>query len=493
MLVNGDANNPDEFISLVAPANSTFSNVLVEDNPDPNGENDPQQAGINFPVGFVNFNLENLTPGQATTIRLLVPEENDYNTYWKNDANLGWYEFNYDGSTGAQFIDSNDNGQTDQVLLHFIDGQRGDNGQTADGVIVDPGAPGINNTPLTLNAENKILTLSGNAGSTNLQFKLIQDDRRVLHEVGVFRVDGDNRVNGIAPDEAGYRDAALGEADVLFSSLNDRSNNLIAGLEFSRQLQFSAGDRLAFYFIPQQTADAILNNPQTSTPVFFSFGDALNLEENNQIFTLKWQDGQSDSFFDLDNFDDLVMTVEVLDTPLGLSQLIANSQGGEEGELIDLRQFVGQQVATEFPLVRSEAAFNNIVGFYQIENEQGAVINPVNDQLLNPGDAGYTEAAVRRSQEAGDGITLVRNGSGTMTDLDGGFLYAPFIIANGTVAQILDNDPSNDAPVYFTFLGANPDGVDHIRLLADNIFGFEDLPGGGDLDYNDIIVQTVIS
>lgn len=37
---------------------------------------------------------------------------------------------------------------------------------------------------------------------------------------------------------------------------------------------------------------------------------------------------------------------------------------------------------------------------------------------------------------------------------------------------------------------ANPDRVDHIRLLGDNRFGFEDLFGGGDRDFNDIVVQV---
>ncbi|NET54167.1 MAG: DUF4114 domain-containing protein, partial [Merismopedia sp. SIO2A8] len=34
------------------------------------------------------------------------------------------------------------------------------------------------------------------------------------------------------------------------------------------------------------------------------------------------------------------------------------------------------------------------------------------------------------------------------------------------------------------------DSVDHIRLLADNTFGFEDKFGGGDQDYNDLIFQV---
>ncbi|MEH2034321.1 MAG: DUF4114 domain-containing protein [Nostoc sp.] len=47
--------------------------------------------------------------------------------------------------------------------------------------------------------------------------------------------------------------------------------------------------------------------------------------------------------------------------------------------------------------------------------------------------------------------------------------------------------------VYFSFLGANSDRVDHIHLLGNNTFGFEDLPNGGDKDYNDVIVQVNLS
>jgi hypothetical protein len=63
------------------------------------------------------------------------------------------------------------------------------------------------------------------------------------------------------------------------------------------------------------------------------------------------------------------------------------------------------------------------------------------------------------------------------------------MIVNGRPDVILDNNPNNDPQVYFSFLGANSDGLDHVRMLGNNTFGFEDLAGGGDADYNDIIVQ----
>lgn len=40
-----------------------------------------------------------------------------------------------------------------------------------------------------------------------------------------------------------------------------------------------------------------------------------------------------------------------------------------------------------------------------------------------------------------------------------------------------------------SYLGINSNGVDHIRSLGNNKFGFEDIIGGGDRDYNDMILS----
>jgi hypothetical protein len=105
--------------------------------------------------------------------------------------------------------------------------------------------------------------------------------------------------------------------------------------------------------------------------------------------------------------------------------------------------------------------------------------------------------------------------------IEGGKLYAPFIIANGgtlisagsggTIAGAIGTfltavNPNNSAvsninsPVaYFSFSEVNPDGAEHLRYIRNEsaivngqtqtigIYGFEDLPGGGDRDYNDAV------
>jgi hypothetical protein len=66
-------------------------------------------------------------------------------------------------------------------------------------------------------------------------------------------------------------------------------------------------------------------------------------------------------------------------------------------------------------------------------------------------------------------------------------LYAPVLIADAGTANA---DFSN---VYTAYSQGNADKADHIRLLADNTFGFEDLVGGGDRDFNDVIVKATFT
>ncbi len=155
-------------------------------------------------------------------------------------------------------------------------------------------------------------------------------------------------------------------------------------------------------------------------------------------------------------------------------------------ELLDLRAMPGERTFTF--TVQREAAFNNTVGLYVVENQQGAVRDTFGN-LVNPGDAGYSQAAILRRVEGLGLSTANQTTTTTSFRLQAGSILAPFIIANGTVDQLLDGNSTNDPAVYFPFLGANPGGTDHVRLLANNTLGFEDMPNGGDADYNDLVVQ----
>ena len=67
------------------------------------------------------------------------------------------------------------------------------------------------------------------------------------------------------------------------------------------------------------------------------------------------------------------------------------------------------------------------------------------------------------------------------------------VVAQGTLNDFVkantNTGDANSIHAYFNYLGANPDKVDHFRLLGSNSFGVEDLYGGGDRDFNDIVVN----
>ncbi len=324
-----------------------------------------------------------------------------------------------------------------------------------------------------------------------LKFTLTNNQASFVNEVGVFNVDDElGTINGIAPREAGYVEAALSSGRVIFSTL---SENLF-DLNSTRILDgFSSDDQLSFFLVQNSTVDTALADlaaGQAPTNVFFASANAngdrtnrLNISDlANNGFALSWEDalGTSDA-----DFNDLTLTVETTTEPVPIG---ADLQGRGQEEVLNLQNQLGVLQAN-FE-VFSEAAFNNNVGLYVVQNEQGTVIDPTTGQSFSPGDSGYAQAALQQRIN----LDINNNTNNLATQLEGGAILAPYIIADGTVEGFLTQNPNNQqgqGPLaYFAYLGANSDRVDHIRLLGDNTFGFEDKSGGGDRDYNDIVFRA---
>jgi von Willebrand factor type D domain/Calx-beta domain/Domain of unknown function (DUF4114) len=169
--------------------------------------------------------------------------------------------------------------------------------------------------------------------------------------------------------------------------------------------------------------------------------------------------------------------------PVVGNPLVVNGlQGTPEGEVFDFRNAKGSVVKVETISV-GDAAYKNNIGFYEVENVQGTLANG-----LKPGDIGYAEAAIRSAVLRSAKIETLSDRSVT-----GSKILAPVVIANGTFDDMLNRNPQNlansDIHAYFNYLGANTDKFDHFKLLGPNKFGVEDLYGGGDKDFNDIVFQ----
>jgi len=298
-------------------------------------------------------------------------------------------------------------------------------------------------------------------------------------------------VNGLAPGQAGYLKAGLTQASIVFSTLSSPPSGF-STTTLNKVVAVPGGKRLAFYLVSNNTADAFLAGKVSESAVILgpTFGASsfrqLQTSQSSGVFTLNWEDqpGGGDR-----SFNNLVLTVQTTQqgVPTG-----SGLQSRPQGEVLDLRGVNGS-VQAQFTVNR-DAAFNDVVGFYQVTGLDGGIDtngDGVADVL--PGAANYTRTAIQQRVTA---INLKVDNQATATassPLTGGGIFAPFLIANGTVDLLLDSNVSNDPAVYFPFLAANADGADHIRLLGSNTFGFEDLVKGGDLDYNDMVVRVTFA
>jgi hypothetical protein len=136
-VASGHTHDNSYYITLAVPSGETLSNTQTNDNPSPSDS----PSGVNFPYGFIEFTINNVTVGGATTATLYLDTAGSVpTTYYKygptpTDGTDHWYEFMYDGETGAEINNR-------EIALHFVDGERGDDDLTANGTIIDQGAPG---------------------------------------------------------------------------------------------------------------------------------------------------------------------------------------------------------------------------------------------------------------------------------------------------------------------------------------------------------------
>ncbi len=327
--------------------------------------------------------------------------------------------------------------------------------------------------PIATNAG--LLQLSqGGGNTTSLLFNKISHLTPNRNELGIFAVDDSNgTINGITPGQSGYLTEVLQRSQVVFSALSGNAvDNALDGLA-SRTIDLPVNTNFGFYLTTNGTIDDVPN-----PPIVFSFPSSNNSFQNAQIT-------QSDNITQIAfeetsgggdrDFNDLVLQIQIAPSsaPIGITQQSSR-------EIIDLTTVLTD--ATVSFEIKRDAAFNNHVGFYRIEDAQGTVRSGT--ALIKPGEDGYRQAVL---QNRIAGIDLVGTNGQTVTS-NGVFqseaLYAPLLIANASNANA---DFSN---IYTAYNLGNADKADHIRLLADNTFGFEDLVGGGDRDFNDVIVKT---
>ena len=310
-----------------------------------------------------------------------------------------------------------------------------------------------------------VIEFTGGSGITQIEFNITKVNSSTVNELVVFEVDG----SGTTPDLKLLLEN--NRARVISSVISDRPDGFGFD-EDSRTLGFAPNAKLGFAIIKNGTADDILFDKPREI-VFSTTTTTLISDVIPSGFRINFEGFEIDA------------TASTSSRAVG-----SGLQDNNQGEVLDLRSLSGD-VNVNFTVFR-EAAFNNTVGFYRVANTDGG-IDVDGDGIIDftPGQSGYARAAIENRIKSID-LSVANQGTAIFDDkvLTGGSIFAPFIISDGTADQFLSGQVSQ---AYFAYLEANPDNVDHIRLLGDNTFGFEDLPGGGDFDYNDIVLKVDVS
>ncbi|BAY62588.1 YD repeat protein [Calothrix brevissima NIES-22] len=307
-----------------------------------------------------------------------------------------------------------------------------------------------------------------NSEGTSLLFQWTAREAAYNNEIGVFLVDEQGRVNGINPGEAGYAQAALTSTSkqVLFTSGQ--------GAGGWRQLTLQSGQYLAFYLIQNNTtAGWLATNPQNqldkSTLALFSvnganpdnFNHVKSQDIGGNIWQLRWEDLVNGGDKD---FNDVVFNMSLL----GL-QIPGN---------------IGQTTATQISFLGREARLQHEMGLFIVDDLHGRIGN------ITPDNPNYIQAAL--SAERRQVIFAFGQNSTTPTNLElpSGKYLGWYLISNGTTEQFLKDNPQNIAGgsihAFFSYPGANADGLSHVHHQSSNELVWEDIFGGGDRDYNDL-------
>lgn len=122
------------------------SNTLVGVQPGGPPEFDSLPAGYSFPVGAISFGVTGFVAGATISVTNLFHDAVNLSTVFAYGPTSGnpqphWYEFLFDGNTGAQLA-------LDQFILTFLDGQRGDHDLQTNGVITTLIAPAFLTPPI---------------------------------------------------------------------------------------------------------------------------------------------------------------------------------------------------------------------------------------------------------------------------------------------------------------------------------------------------------
>ncbi len=431
--------------------NSTAIDFIVDI---PQGQN---RASIAAPLDLV---AADLLPqwgdgsGRSSNRKLLY--------YALNPATGSASPLTYDPITGAgaRFFDINNDGIPDLFALSLIDGGYGDKDGLVNGKIDDPSFAGfadLTNIRFSSSASG-ILTVAqpGNSAPAAVSLRASLNGRsNSSNQIGYVVLSQDElpRSASLLNDLNWLR----GRSKTLFSSLESTDVTLPVNTRFERDILLINGQSLMFFEVQDSSLDQITSLSDSR----FRYLNQADLGNSQASFS----SGSGIQF-----------SLGVLPGDSGLNALISQAQ--VQAPVLDLSVLTASQRLQGTVALGREADFNSVVGFYRALDAQGTIVAADGVTRLRPGDLGYGAAALR----AGNLVSQLGNlsvaddqiTSRNFADLTGGGFLAPYALVNGNT--------------FFAYGAANGDGISHFRSLGNNLFGLEDVSGGGDLDYDDLVI-----
>ena len=261
-------------------------------------------------------------------------------------------------------------------------------------------------------------------------------------------------------------DAMGSRPKTLFTSLEKSDITIPSEITFDHEIELKIGQSISFYEINLGELKTLTNlsDPNLRMKGIDQAGSSASSIAPRQSLAISSSSG-------------LAFNVELQDRPPSIGTLIGQAQ--VMAPVLDFTKLGNTPIQATLALGR-EAAYDSVTGFYRTVDTMGT-IRLANNTLLTPNRENYNDYAQAVLNPGNDLIAISGlNANNRRTSLQDFTLLESSYLA--PFSQVRGN-------TFFAFEIANPDGISHFKSLGTNTFGLEDQLGGGDLDYDDLVLS----
>jgi hypothetical protein len=386
-----------------------------------------------------------------------LPAPSKHLTYYSIDSQgkVAPLTYNPLKGGGARFYDRSGDGVADFVSLKLIDGGYGDKDGTVNGTIVDPSTVGTTELTPQLQINGKTLKASDPSNTTAAASLFLRASLESLpstsNQIGYLVLEESQVASSDPLDLATIRS----QAQMLFSTLENNDVVLPTSTTFSKDILLLNNQSVRFFEVVDGTLDQLAS---ASDPRLSFISGTLSSQSSAQFSTTSG----------------VRFVLNLQDSNQGLGALIGQEQG--TAAVLDLTSFTTSETVRGTLNMSREANYDSLIGFYRTLDASGSV-RTASGAVLRPEDVGYSAAAIRTENRI-DSLSGLTVGNKLTTskaiELSENTFLAPFAQVNGNT--------------FFGFAAANSDKISHFRMLGTNMFGLEDMLGGGDRDFDDNVL-----